>query len=115
MDDGTVLRVGGNGLRIHDFYADAAARFDLRKGELTDVKALNGRQVAERPQEILAAPPFHDPAEVVLKRLDALHEGDPERIRDPGALRTELILDQLLGIAGEPLIADDHAFCGLDA
>ena len=51
----------------------------------------------------------------MLQPLDAFHEGDAEGVGDPRALRTELLLDKLLRVAGESLVADDHALGGLDA
>src|SRR5437879_3308893 len=109
------LRFRGDGLGANgEFLASAAAGLDLGQSQLPDVEPLNGREVAERAQEVLAAAPLHDAAELVLQTLDAFHEGDAEGIGDPCPLRPELLLDELLGIARQTFIADDHAFSRLD-
>ena len=63
----------------------------------------------------MPAAPLHDAAQLVFQALDTLHEGNPEGVSDPRALRTELFLDEFLRVAGETLVADDHALGGLDA
>src|SRR2546423_4957652 len=102
----------GGGKRL---FADAAAGFDFGQRQLPDVEPLDGGQVAKRPQEVLPAAPLHDATELMLETLDAFYEGDAEGIADTRALRTELVLDELLGITGEALVAHDHALGGLDA
>src|SRR5437870_11764695 len=101
--------------RHRQILAGAAARFDLGQRQLPDVEPLDGGQIAERPQEVLPAAPLHDAAQLVFQALDTLHEGNPEGVSDPRALRTELFLDEFLRVAGETLVADDHALGGLDA
>src|ERR1700687_11990 len=94
------LGFGRNGFgRNDDLFARAAAGFVLGQRHLPDVEPLDGRQVAERPQEVLAATTLHDSTQLVLETLDAFHERDAEGIGDPCALRTELLLHELLGIA----------------
>src|SRR5437870_5305149 len=105
------LGFGRDSLRRNgELLAGAATGLDLRQRQLTNVEPLNRRQVAERAQEVLAATALNDAAELVLETLDAFHERDAEGIRDPCPLRTELLLDEFLGIARQAFIADDHAF-----